>query len=116
MPRIRVTIDADLFKVISDDEQAKITSILKATDLLSKEGTFGSDSSGIVSAQAASDIIADPQSFTRNLIKKFSLCKAGCDVAAAAAAAACTAGTSGIGLAACLAATEVARNICRDEC
>lgn len=116
MPRIRVTIDADLFKAISADEQAKITSILKSTDLLSQDGTFESDSSGIVSAQAASEIIADPQNFIRGLGRKFSLCKTGCDVAASAAAAACTAGTSGVALAACLAAAEVARNACRDAC
>jgi hypothetical protein len=115
MPRFRVVIDADLFKATSADERAKITSILKNTDLLSKDGTFESDSSGIVDAQAAS-AIADPQSFIGDLTKKFSLCKAGCDVAASAAAAACTAGTSGIALAACLAAAEVARNACRDAC
>jgi hypothetical protein len=113
-PRIRVVIDASLFKAISPDEQAKITSILKDTKLLSKDGVFGDDSSDIVDAEAAS-VIADPQNFIKDLTKKFSLCKTGCDVAAAAAAA-CTAGTAGIGLAACLAATEVARNACRDAC
>lgn len=44
------------------------------------------------------------------------LCKAGCDIAAAAAAAWCTANTAGIATAACLAAAEAARQACRDRC
>lgn len=44
------------------------------------------------------------------------LCKAACDAAAVSAVAWCTANTAGIGLAACLAAAEAARQECRNRC
>jgi hypothetical protein len=44
------------------------------------------------------------------------VCKAACDVAAATGAAWCTANTLGVGLVACLAAAEAARQLCRDRC
>jgi len=44
------------------------------------------------------------------------LCKAACDVVAGSAAGWCTANTAGAGLAACLAAAEIARNECRNRC
>ena len=44
------------------------------------------------------------------------LCKVACDVAAAAGLAWCTANTAGVGLAACIAAAEAARNLCKDQC
>ena len=113
MPRFRIAIDADLFSAISDEEKVKIEGILKDTTLLAKDGTFESDTAGIVDAQA---VIADPQGFFDDFVKKLDPCKIGCDVAASAAAAACTAGTTGVALAACLAAAEVARNACREAC
>lgn len=113
MPRIRIAIDADLFNAVSDEEKAKISSILKDTNLLTQDGTFEGEGTGVINAQAA---IADPQSLIGDFKKKFNLCKIGCDVAASAAAAACTASTSGIGLAVCLAAADIAREACRDAC
>jgi hypothetical protein len=44
------------------------------------------------------------------------LCKAGCDVAAAAAFAWCTANTAGVGLAACMAVANGAREACHRAC
>jgi len=44
------------------------------------------------------------------------LCKVACDTAAAAGVAWCTANTAGVALAACIAAAEAARNVCRDRC
>jgi hypothetical protein len=115
MPRIRIAIDADLFSAISDEEKEKITTILKDANVLTQDGTFEGGGDVIASAEA---VIADPESLIGDFFKKNqrNLCRAGCDIAAASAAAACTAGTAGIGLAACLAATEVARNACRDAC
>lgn len=43
-------------------------------------------------------------------------CKIVCDTAAAAAAAACTTVSSGVGVAACIAAANAAREECRDRC
>jgi hypothetical protein len=111
MPRLKIEISGDLFSAISDGEKAKITSILKNTDLLAQDGSLEiGDMSGIIDPQAA---IADPQSIFDRIP---GLCQIACDTAAAAAAAACTASTAGVGLAACLAATEIARNACRDAC
>ena len=115
MPRIRIAIDADLFSAISDEEKETITAILKETNVLAQDGTFEGDGEVIASAQT---VIADPQNFIKKFIKnnQRELCRAGCDVAAASAAAACSAGTVGIGLAACLTAAAVAGNACRDAC
>ena len=113
LPRVRIVIDANLFSAISTEEKDKIEGILKNTTLLAKDGTFESDTTGIVDAQA---VIADPQGFFDDFLDNLDACKIGCDVAASAAAAACTAGTSGVALAACLAAAEVARNACREAC
>ena len=44
------------------------------------------------------------------------LCKSACDIAAGSAVAWCTANTAGVGLAACLAAAEAARQECRNRC
>lgn len=113
MPRIRIAIDADLFDAVSDEEKAKISSILKNTNLLTQDGTFESEGTGVIDAQAA---IADPQGFFDDFVDSLNLCKVACDTAAAAAAAACTAGTTGVGLAACLAAAAAAREACRNAC
>lgn len=44
------------------------------------------------------------------------ICEAACDLTASGAVAWCTANTVGVGLAACLAAAEIARNECRNRC
>ncbi|MFN5516207.1 MAG: hypothetical protein ACK5CA_16070 [Cyanobacteriota bacterium] len=116
MPRIRIAIDASLFSAISDEEKTKIEGILKNTTLLAKDGKFEGEAGLMADAQS---MIADPQGFGdffEDLIDNLDACKIGCDVAASAAAAACTAGTAGVGLAACLAGVEVARNACRSAC
>ena len=122
MPRIRIAIDADLFSAISDEEKETITAILKDANVLTQDGTFEGD--GEVIASAAS-VIADPQGFGswgsgffEPIIRpaKRDLCRSGCDIAAASATAACAAGTSGVALAACIVAAEVARKACRDAC
>ena len=113
MPSVSIGISVDLFNAVSDEEKAKISSILKNTNLLTQDGTFEGEGTGVIDAQAA---IADPQGFFDDFIDNLNVCKVACDTAAAAATAACIAGTSGVGLAACLAAAAAAREACRNAC
>lgn len=107
MPSIEIKIKATLWDALSVDEKDKITEIMKKMNSLDKGGS-------IVADPSAPD--ADAQGFFDDFIERIDPYKVGCDVAASAAEAACTAGTSGVGLAACLAAAQAARNACRSAC
>ncbi|MDJ0659868.1 MAG: hypothetical protein QNJ42_10325 [Crocosphaera sp.] len=111
MPSLKISIDANLFSALSNEEQKKISDILKSTDLLDENGSLESTSDGVVDTQT---VIADPQGIFDNIGEQ--LCKVGCDTAAAAATAACSGLSGGVAIAACIAAAAAAREVCRDAC
>lgn len=90
---------------LSKDDQDKITDGLRQTRVLGSSDTISDSGAPTPAAHL------QPQWNPGE-----DLCKIACDATAAAAAAWCTANTAGLGLAACLAAAERARELCRDQC
>jgi hypothetical protein len=112
----KVKIDAEIWSPLSADEQNKIVEILKDSNLLDEDDSIEVSSSPVlIDAQT---VVADPQSWVSDWWRrnKKTICRASCDTAAAAAAAGCSTITSGLGVAACLAAAEAARQACKDAC
>lgn len=103
-----ILVNSEQWNSISEEERKRITEGLRKVGALRAEDQVKGDP-----AVAPFD---ENTQFTPmwNPIKD--VCKALCDTAAAAGVAWCTANTAGIGLAACLAAAEVARQGCRDRC
>lgn len=103
-----VKINAQQWNSVSKEEQQRIENALRETGAL-KAGDR------IVGAEDVPPFTADTELAPMwNPIKD--VCKVACDSAAAAAVAWCTANTAGVGLAACVAAAEAARQVCRDRC
>lgn len=103
-----IKVNKDQWEAITADEQAAIFDGLRKTGAIK------------IGDRIVVDPVAPP--FTENTEMEpmwnplKDLCKAACDVAAATGAAWCTANTAGLGLVACLAASEAARQVCRDRC
>lgn len=103
-----IRINAEQWNSVSSTEQQKILEGLRGTGALGPEDVIVADAAAPAFTE---DTVMQPM---WNPIKD--LCKAACDTAAGMAVAWCTANTGGIGLAACLAAAEVARTHCRGRC
>ncbi len=103
-----ISVNSAQWEALSAEEQKKITMGLQSTGAMKADDRIVGDPNV---APFTEDTELAPM---WNPLKD--LCKAGCDVAAATAAAWCTANTAGVGLVACLAAAEAARNVCRDRC
>ncbi len=93
---------------VSEADKEKITSGLRASGALGATDRIVGDP-GV--PEFTAETLLEPQ---WNPLKD--LCKAACDTAAAAAVAWCTANTAGVATAACIAAAEAARQVCRDRC
>ncbi len=103
-----IKVNKEQWESVAPEEQTKITEGLRSTGIIRDEDFIVGDESVV---EFDKDTEFAPLS---NPIKE--LCKAGCDIAAGSAIAWCTANTVGVGLAACLAAAEVARNECKKRC
>ncbi|MEB9613445.1 hypothetical protein P4J23_25980 [Bacillus cereus] len=105
----KIKISKETWSKVHEDEKKKIYNILIEAGSIDKEDEIVGDTA-IPAHKEDEDIM------TISWNPKKDLCKVACNVAAATAAAACTAGTEGIGLAACLAAANAAKDLCRDRC
>jgi len=88
------------------EQKAIIDGLIQAGTLRPGERVVGDPSVPASTSRSAED--------RWNPIKD--ICKIACDAAAGAGAAWCTANTVGVGLVACIAAAEVARQECRKRC
>ncbi len=101
------SLDRKQVDSLTDSDRAKIESILKVNRLL-RDNQSISKSEEFRGFVGLPDItIPDPRT---------ELCKAACDVSAAAAIAACAGLSSGTAIAACSAAAVVARDACKNGC
>jgi len=103
-----IKINENQWNAVSADEQRKIIDGLRSTGALQPDDVIVGDPSV---PEITEETVFAPM---WNPLKD--LCKAGCDIAAAAALAWCTANTAGVGLAACIAAAELARAECKRRC
>jgi hypothetical protein len=103
-----VKVNEGQWNSLPEDEQNRIREALVGTGAMRSEDVIVGDPNV---PEFTGDTVMEPM---WNPIKD--ICKAGCDIAAASAAAWCTANTAGLGLAACLAAAEAAREACRGRC
>jgi hypothetical protein len=93
---------------VTDDDKKKIIDGLRTTGALKDGDKITGDAN---TAAFTKDTNLHP---LWNPLKD--VCKAACDSAAVAAVAWCTANTAGVGLVACLAAAEAARQECHRKC
>lgn len=103
-----ILVNKAQWEALSKDERDKITKGLTECGALSDKDSVVGDAS-----VAPFDENTQLQPLWNPLQD---LCKAACDVAAGTALAWCTANTVGIGLAACIAVAEAARNECKNNC
>lgn len=97
MPDIKV--NSESWSSITPDEQKKIESILRSSNLLH-------DGCKIVASSSATESSEQPESFW---------CELACNVAEAAAIAAC-AGITGPAMGVCIAAAHAGGALCRSKC
>lgn len=102
-----IRINADQWNALSSDEQNQITQNLRTNGLLKGESRVVPDP--YVAALGENDL--KPAGWVPPRV-----CRALCDTAQAAAVAVCVAETAGVALVACLAASQIAGDACRDEC
>lgn len=103
-----IKVNKDQWGALGEDEQQKITKGLKGCGVIQESDTIvGSEQISPFDKQTQLEPMWNPLQ---------DLCKSACDVAAGGALAWCTANTVGIGLAACLAAAEAARQECKNHC
>lgn len=105
----KIKISEETWSQVHEDEKKKIHNILIEAGSIDKGDEIVGDT--VIPAHKEDEDI-----MTISWNPKRDFCKSKCNVLAAAAAAACTAGTEGIGLAACLAAADAAKDLCRDRC
>jgi len=103
-----IIVNENQWNSITEDEQRKIIDGLRENGALQSKDN-------IVANPSAPEITSDTEFEPMwNPIKD--ICKAICDTTAAAGVAWCTANTAGLGLAACIAVAEGARQECRKRC
>jgi len=103
-----IKINATQWNAVSPEDQQKITEGLREAGSLRPEDVIVGDATIPEFTKSTQlEVMWNPLE---------DICKAACDVAAGTALAWCTANTAGIGLAACIAAAEVARKECKKRC
>jgi hypothetical protein len=103
-----IRINEGQWAAISEEERSHIVDGLRKSGALQPEDIVVGDPSV---AEMTADTPLEPM---WNPLED--ICKAACDVAAGTALGWCTLNTAGLGLVACIAAAEAARNACRDRC
>ncbi|QWG70251.1 hypothetical protein EXW32_28125 (plasmid) [Bacillus mycoides] len=106
----KIKISEETWSQVHEDEKKKIHNILIEAGSIDKGDEIVGDT--VIPAHKEDEDIMTISWNIKKLHPPKDICKAACNVAAAA----CTAGTEGIGLAACLAAANAAKDLCRDRC
>jgi len=102
----KVKVNKDQWDALSKETQERIWGILVQAGLIHAQDVIVGD--------AKKEVSKVPIVMDWDIGKAW--CEAQCDVAASAAFAACSLLSNGAAVAACYAATEIARQSCRDNC